>query len=78
MDTLEYLRQEAKEEAKEEWLAEGLAKGFAKGETKGRTEALVAAANNMIAMTEFSDERIASLIGVSVDFVKEVRQGKKK
>jgi len=27
---------------------------------------------------EFSDEKIASLIGVTVDFVKEVREGKKK
>ena len=63
---LEFERMEAKEE------------GLAEGQAKGRTEGLVAAVKNMMATTEFSDERIASLIGVPVDFVKEVRHGKKK
>ena len=54
MDTLEYVRKEAKEES------------------------LAAVVNNLVATTEFSDERIASIAGVSVAFVKAVRQGKKK
>jgi hypothetical protein len=62
MNTIEFVRMEAKEE--------GLA--------EGRTAGLVAAVKNIIATTEFSDEKIASLIGVTVDFVKEVREGKKR
>ena len=45
---------------------------------EGRTAGLVAAVKNIIATTEFSDEKIASLVGVAVDFVKDVREGKKK
>ena len=73
MNTVEYIRMEAKEEAKEEFMA-------AKKEllAEGRKEGLTSAANNMITTTEFSDELIASLIGVSVDFVKDIRQGKNK
>lgn len=66
MNMVEYLRQEAKEEGLEE------------GRTEGRTEGLASAVNNMMATTEFSDEMIASLIGVSVDFVKKIREEKKK
>lgn len=62
MDTLEYVRNEAKEE--------GLEEGQAKNQ--------IAVVKNMVAAKEFSDEKIASIVGVSVDFVKEVRQGKKK
>jgi hypothetical protein len=62
MNTIEFVRMEAKEE--------GLA--------EGRTAGLVAAVKNIVATTEFSDEKIASLIGVTVDFVKEVREGKKR
>ena len=53
MDTIEFVRKEAKEEGQ------------------------VAVVKNLIATTEFSDERIASLVGVDVAFVKEVHQGKK-
>jgi hypothetical protein len=52
MDTVEYIRYEAKEES------------------------LATVVKNMIA-AKFSDEVIASLVGVSVDFVKEVRKRKK-
>jgi hypothetical protein len=62
MNTIEFVRMEAKEE--------GLA--------EGRTAGLVAAVKNIVATTEFSDEKIASLIGVTVDFVKGVREGKKR
>jgi hypothetical protein len=62
MNTVEYIRMEAKEE----FLAQG------------RTEGLTSVVNNMMATTEFSDEMIASLTGVPVDFVKEIRQEKKK
>jgi len=77
MNTVEYIRMEAKEEAKEEFKEEFMA---AKKEllAEGRKEGLTSAANNMITTTEFSDELIASLIGVSVDFVKDIRQGKNK
>lgn len=50
MDTLEYVRMEAKEENQ------------------------ITVVKNLITTTEFSDERIASIVGVSVSFVKEVRQ----
>jgi hypothetical protein len=62
MNTVEYIKMEAKEE----FLAEG------------RIEGLTSAVNNMIATTEFSDEMIASLIGVPLDFVKKIREEKKK
>jgi hypothetical protein len=62
MNTIEYIRQEAREE--------GLVEGQAKNQ--------ITVVKNMVAAKEFSDEKIASIVGVSVDFVKEVRQGKKK
>lgn len=70
MNTVEYIRMEGKEEGLKEGLKEGL--------EEGRTEGLASAAKNIMATTEFSDELIASLIGVSIDFVKDIRQGKNK
>lgn len=48
------------------------------GKEEGVTEARLAVVKNLIATTEFSDDRIASIAGVSGAFVKDVRQGKKK
>ncbi|HLZ89010.1 MAG TPA: hypothetical protein VKQ52_17265 [Puia sp.] len=45
---------------------------------EGKEEGLVTVVNNLITMTEFSDEKIASIAGVSVAFVKEIRQEKRK
>jgi hypothetical protein len=53
MNTVEYIRMEAKEETQ------------------------ISVIKNMIATTEFSDELIASFVGVSVDFVKQVREENK-
>ena len=53
MDTIEFVRQEAKEENQ------------------------ITVVKNLIDTTEFSAERIASLVGVDVAFVKDVQQGKK-
>jgi hypothetical protein len=53
MNTVEYIRMEAKEEKS------------------------IAVAKNLIATTEFSDERIASIVGVPVALVKDIHQGKK-
>jgi hypothetical protein len=46
-------------------------------EEKGRMEKETSVVSNLLAQTNFSDEKIASLVGVDVAFVKEVHQGKK-
>jgi len=44
---------------------------------EAKEESQITVVKNLIATTEFSDERIASLVGVSVAFVEEVRKNKK-
>ena len=63
----EYVRQEGFEI--------GMDEGIEKGIEKGRQEAQRAIVANLLAGTEFSDDKIASLANVSVDFVEQVRKG---
>jgi hypothetical protein len=60
MNTIEYLRMEGKEEGLEE----------------GRIEKEIIFVRKLLAATDFSDEKIADLADVSLEFVKEVRKGK--
>jgi predicted transposase YdaD len=78
MNMIEYERMDAKEEGLAEGLAKGRTEGKEEGLAEGRTEGLAAAVKHMMATTELSDEKIASLVGVSVDFVNEIRQENKK
>ena len=55
--------------AKEEGIEEGLAEGI----EKGREEERRLLVENLSSGTDFSAERIASLVGVTVDFVNKVR-----
>lgn len=60
MNTIEYLRMDGKEEGLEE----------------GRIEKEIIFVKNLLSATDFSDDKIAGLADVSVEFVKEVREGK--
>ncbi len=53
---------------------EGIEIGLEKGVQKGRQEAQRVIVANLLAGTEFSTDKIASLANVSVAFVEEVRQ----
>lgn len=63
----EYVRQEG--------IEIGLEEGIEKGIVKGWQEAQRVIVANLLAGTEFSDDKIASLANVSVDFVEQVRKG---
>jgi hypothetical protein len=47
------------------------------GREEGRMEKEVTVVKNLLSATKFPLEKIASIAGVSVAFVKEVRKGKK-
>jgi hypothetical protein len=49
-----------------------------KAKEEGRTEKEISVVQKLLVSTDFSDVRIADLAGVSVTFVKEVREGKRK
>jgi flagellar biosynthesis/type III secretory pathway protein FliH len=59
---------------KEEGVEEGLERGLEKGIEKGRLERDTTFAQNLLRETKFSIEEIARLAGVTVEFVKEVKQ----
>jgi hypothetical protein len=67
----EYVRQEAFEIG----IEEGIEKGIEQGIEKGRQEAQRVIVENLLAGTEFSDDKIASLANVSVEDVEQVRKG---
>jgi len=54
---------------------EGFEIGIEEGIEKGRQEAQRVIVANLLAGTEFSDDKIASLANVSVEVVEQVRQG---
>lgn len=62
MNTIEYIRMEGKEE----------------GLVEGRIEKEISVVRELLVSTDFSDAKIADLAGVSVAFVNEVREGKRK
>lgn len=53
----------------------GMEKGEQKGREEGRQEAQQIFIENLLAGTEFSDDKIAALANVSVEMVEEVRRG---
>ncbi len=66
------------EHYKQEGKQEGMEKGIEKGIEKGRIETILQKdrifATNLILSTEFDDTKIANLVGVSIDFIKALRQ----
>ena len=66
MGILEQVAQVRAAEAKEEGILEGLEKGRAEGQEKS--------VRIFLAHTEFSPEKIASLVGVSVAFVEKIKE----
>jgi hypothetical protein len=48
------------------------------GREEGRTEKEIIFVKKLLTSTEFSDDKIADLADVSVEFVKEIREGKEK
>jgi flagellar biosynthesis/type III secretory pathway protein FliH len=56
-------------------MEQGMEKGLEMGEQKGRQEAQQGFIENLLAATEFSDDKIALLTNVSVEVVEEVRRG---
>jgi hypothetical protein len=54
---------------------EGIEIGMEKGEVKGRQEAERNFVENLLAGTEFSDDKIASLAKVSIEVVEQIRRG---
>ena len=68
--TREYLLDKAKREGLEKGLAQGLEKGLEKGVESKSYEFV----NNLLKQTDFDDSRISILAGVSIDFVRKVRE----
>jgi len=58
---------------REEGIEIGMKKGMEKWIEKGREEERRAFVENLLSETEFSDEKIASLVNVTVDFVNKIR-----
>jgi predicted transposase/invertase (TIGR01784 family) len=58
---------------REEGIEIGIEKGREEGIEKGRQEERRAFVENLLSQTEFSDEKIAGLANVSVDFVNKIR-----
>lgn len=58
---------------REEGIEIGMEKGIEEGMEKGRHQERRTFVENLLSETEFSDEKIAGLANVTVDFVKEVR-----
>ena len=61
----------------EEGLKEGLKEGLRKGRKEGRQEGDEKTIRLMLENTKFSIEKIAEKVGVSVAFVKKVKEGKR-
>ena len=58
----------------EKGIQEGLREGLQKGLQEGLQNSQTTLVKNLLTNTDFDDERIAGLVGVSVTFVQEVRQ----
>ncbi len=63
-----------KEEAKEYGIEEGLERGLEQGLAKGHLERNTAFVQNLLRETQFTDEEIARLADVSIEFVQEIKQ----
>ena len=62
--------QQGKEEGIEKGIEQGIEKGIEKGEEKKATVFV----ENLLLTGEFSDEKIASLAAVNLEFVKKVKE----
>jgi len=51
---------------------------LAEGREEGRTEIQINVIRKLLLLTDFSDVRIADTVGVSEQFVEEIREGKRK
>ncbi|MGJ7030139.1 flagellar biosynthesis/type III secretory pathway protein FliH [Niabella hirudinis] len=56
-----------------EGMEKGIQKGMAKGRTKGLEEAKSDYIRNLIVKLNFTDQQIADLTEVSIDFIKKIR-----
>jgi len=73
MGTEEYLLLKFQKEGMEEGLEKGLEKGLEMGREEAAQEKNVAFVKSLLSNTDFDDEKIASLVGVNVAFVKEIK-----
>jgi len=75
MGVLEQLAEIKEKEGREEGLQVGREQGLQDGREEGRFEAQRLMVKNLLSHTEFSDEKIAELANISVEIVKEIREG---
>ena len=75
MGILEQLAEIKAAEALEKGIEVGIQKGREEGLQKGRTEERELFVKNLLANTEFSPEKIASLASTSLDFVNKITEG---
>ncbi|MGJ7033103.1 hypothetical protein [Niabella hirudinis] len=66
------------ETAKEKGISEGMAMGVTKGIAEGIEKAKTAYIRNLIVKLNFTDQQIADLTEVSIDFIKKIRVSLKK
>jgi predicted transposase YdaD len=69
MNTVELLKMEGREEG----IQIGLTKGKKEGRVEGKTEAAEIFVENLLKQSDFALEKIAAVVGVTVDFVKQVK-----
>jgi flagellar biosynthesis/type III secretory pathway protein FliH len=62
-------RQEGRQEGKQEGFEEGIEEGIGIGMEKSK----IAFTKSLLATTDFNDEKIASIVDVTVDFVRKVK-----
>ncbi|GAB2592361.1 RpnC/YadD family protein [Spirosoma areae] len=62
------------QEGLQKGIQEGLQKGIRAGEEKGESKAQFQLIKNLLAETDFSDDKIAHLVGVTLTFVQDVRR----
>jgi len=73
MDLREMLLEYTKNEGREEGREEGRKEGRKEGREEGRVGAATAVIKNLIVDLNLPDEQIASVVGVSIEFVSQVR-----
>ncbi|MDZ7896734.1 MAG: hypothetical protein U5N85_01710 [Arcicella sp.] len=66
-------RRMARKEARAEGLAEGREEGIELGMSLKEKEDKTNFTKNLLQQTDFSDEKIADLVGVEIGFVKEIK-----
>ena len=76
MGVIELLAEIKAEEARKVGLEEGREKGLEEGREKGIAETKKAFVKNLLSVSDFTMDKIASVVGVPLSFVRKVRDGK--